>query len=194
MAIDCLQASVNVVRSLPFVSPASQHACIMEAASRHHRSSRCRFSRIEKCHARVLSTFRASIQSSWNHWPAVSRNSHGWPRGQSVAVTRHRPKTFGCGGKSNAGACHSPTCSNAAKRASTRLSPAVATARASARILSRDRTPHGLNHLFQTIRRQGEGRVPGLAGETTKKTLFFFRPTPHSSRQVVHHACKPVAY
>ena len=22
----------------------------------------------------------------------------------------------------------------------------------------------------------------------------FFRPTPHSSRQVVHHACKPVAY
>ena len=30
-----------------------------------------------------------------------------------------------------------------------------------------DRTPHGLNHLFQTIRRQGEGRVPGHAGETT---------------------------
>ena len=23
--------------------------------------------------------------------------------------------------------------------------------------------------------------------------IFFFRPTPHSSRQVVHHACKPVA-
>ena len=73
----CLQESMNVVRSLPLVSPASQHACIMEAASRHHRSSRCLFSRIEKCHARVLSTFRASIQSSWNHWPAVSRNSHG---------------------------------------------------------------------------------------------------------------------
>ena len=23
--------------------------------------------------------------------------------------------------------------------------------------------------------------------------MIFFRPTPHSSRQVVHHACKPVA-
>ena len=24
--------------------------------------------------------------------------------------------------------------------------------------------------------------------------VHFFRPTPHSSCQVVHHACKPVAY
>ena len=31
-------------------------------------------------------------------------------------------------------------------------------------------------------------------GAARASSPFFFRPTPYSSRQVVHHACKPVAY
>ena len=71
--------------------------CTMAAASRHHTNSLCRFSRVERCHASVLNTFRTLMQSSWTQSLAASRNSHGQPRGQSLAITKHagcpRPQT-----------------------------------------------------------------------------------------------------
>ena len=176
----CLQEFMNVVRSLPLLSPASQHAVYYSASIptpaqlslpifSHGEMPRKCAKHFPSCDAVLLEPAASATKkfpwiATWavhcrhqteteefRMWWQIQRSSVPFPNLQQCCQTRQDA--------SLRGRSHGSRVRENTRHFGPLFGKAVVR-------LSGDRTPHGLNHLFQTIRRQGEGRVPGHAGET----------------------------